>query len=116
MWFETLLAFYPFRLWRSPLSLQQRQQEHTDYLFHCRVVTDRVTGCCSQSEEADTPALLCCLAWQAEGTGGREEEGVIGGLRKMRSSATSDVGCVFCLSTDIFSLTPVIWLKTILLR
>lgn len=112
MWFETLLAFYPSRLWRSPLSLQQRQQEHRDYLFHCRVVTDRETGCSPQPEEADAPALLCCLAWQAEGTGGREEKGVIGGLRKMPSSAASGVDCVL----TVISLTPVIWLKAVLLR
>lgn len=62
------------------------------------MVTDRETGCFPQPGEAGAPALLCCLAWQAGGTGGRDE-GVIGGLRRMSSSTAAGVSCVFCLST-----------------
>lgn len=99
MWFETLLAFYPSGLWGSSPSLQQMQQEHTGYLFQGRVVADRETGCFPGPDEADAPALLCCLAWQAGETGGRDEEGVIGSLRRVSSSAAASVSCVFCLST-----------------
>lgn len=67
-------------------------------MFQCRVVTDRETGCFPQPGEADAPALLCCLAWQAGRTGGRDE-GVIGGLMRVSSSVAAGVSCVFYLST-----------------
>lgn len=63
------------------------------------MVTDRERDCFPQPDEADAPALLCCLAWQAGGTGGRDEEGVRGGLRRVSSSAAPSVSCVFCPST-----------------
>lgn len=46
--------------------------------------------------------------------GGRDE----GGFRRVSSSAAAGVSCVFCslVLRLLFSLTPLIWLKAMLLR
>lgn len=60
---------------------------------------DQAAGCFPQPAEAQAPALLCCLVWEAGRAGRRHEEGVISGLRTVTSSTAADVSYDCCLST-----------------